>query len=193
MLKQLSLNAQKFVDLSKTLSTQEKAAVAAHLAGEVAEAARNAAPQTIVTMAEELASSVQSAKSSGRIETIDGHQAVLGTITVQWQRLDTLLSEGSFSKKRAEQIAYASDLGYRLATLAENQAYVDSLLAKDKDKTINDAEVNALTTYRQRFVRDTAGGLAVSGGYVHNDVDLWDDGKSAKGGALFVRTLRESK
>jgi len=127
------------------------------------------------------------------------HQfAVVGRITVNGQQLDTLLSEGSFDKSRSDQSKYAAELGYRMASRAENRAYVDSLLAKEKDQSIDVAELNALKTYRNRFVRDDQGGLGVRDDRGGVGVDgrrvvslgrnYWrDDVAYPNGGALFVR------
>jgi hypothetical protein len=140
--------------------------------------------------------SVPSATTSpavGEIRTIDNHQAVVGQITVNGKQLDTLLSKGSFNKLRSDQHKYAEELGYRMATRAENRAYVESLLAKKNDKSINAAEANALKTYRDRLVRDEGGGLVVNGRGVAG-VNFWDDGFDYPDhGALFVRASAESK
>ena len=143
----------------------------------------------------------------GEIKTIDYYQAVVGQITVNGQQLDTLLSEGSFDKTRSDQEKYAAKLDCRMATRAENRAYVDSLLAKEEDTSINVAEANALKTYRDRYVRDDEGGLVVDGRYVRDDLGGLDvDGRRVLvgvfnsngvdfpyGGALFVRASAESK
>jgi len=136
--------------------------------------------------------SVPSATTSpavGEIKTIDNHQAVVGQITVNGQQLDTLLSEGSFNKLRSDQHKYAEELGYRMAIRVENRAYVDSLLAKEEDKSINAAEANALKTYRERYLRDDQGRLDVVG----RGVRYWYDDDSPSVGALFVRASAESK
>jgi hypothetical protein len=127
------------------------------------------------------------------LKSVDGHQAVVGKITVNGQQLDTLLSEGSFNKSRPGQRGYAAQLGFRMATRAENRAYVDSLLAKEKDKSINAAEANALETYRDRYVRDVEGGLDVDGRRVHAFGRIWDGFDGPSSGALFVRASAESK
>jgi hypothetical protein len=140
--------------------------------------------------------SVPSATTSpavGEIKTIDNHQAVVGQITVNGQQLDTLLSEGSFNKLRSDQHKYAEELGYRMATRAENRAYVDSLLAKEEDKSINAAEANALKTYRERYLRDDQGGLDVDGRRVYDFADFWFGRGYPYYGALFVRASAESK
>jgi|GEM_PF-3193157 len=141
--------------------------------------------------APEAAPSATTSAAGGRIETIDGHQAVVGQITVNGQQLDTLLSEGSFNKSLRNQERYAGELGgdrpYRMATRAENRAYVDSLLAKEEDKSINAAEANALKTYRDRYVRDDQGGLDVDGRCVCANAPYWNDHDYPDRGALFVR------
>jgi hypothetical protein len=137
--------------------------------------------------------SAPSATTVSEIKTIDGHQAVVGQIFVEGQQLDTLLTEGSFSKTRADQIAYAERLGYRLATREEHLAYVEDLLAKEENKTINDAEKNALETYLQRYMRDTDGGLDVDGRGVRPYGLPLVDRAFPSDGALFVRASAESK
>jgi hypothetical protein len=139
------------------------------------------------------APSATTSPAVGEIKTIDNNQAVVGQITVNGQQLDTLLSEGSFNKSRSDLDEYAAKLNYRMATRAENQAYVDSLLAKEADKSINAAEANALKTYRDRYVRDDQGGLDVDGRRVDVDVFDWLDFAAPGLGALFVRASAESK
>ena len=81
----------------------------------------------------------------------------------------------------------------RMATREENRAYVEGLLAKEDNNTINDAEKNALQTYRERYVRDTAGGLDVAGRRVRAYALGWNDDALPDLGALFVRASAESK
>jgi hypothetical protein len=80
-----------------------------------------------------------------------------------------------------------------MATRAENRAYVDSLLTKEEDKSINAAEANALKTYRNRYVRDDEGGLVVDGRRVRVIDRYWFDSVFPFNGALFVRASAESK
>jgi hypothetical protein len=139
------------------------------------------------------APSATTSPAVGEIKTIDNHQAVVGQITVNGQQLDTLLSEGSFNKSRSDQHKYAAELDCRMATRAENRAYVDSLLAKEEDKSINAAEANALKTYRDRYVRDDQGGLDVDGRRVVDYGFDWRGYGHPSRGALFVRASAESK
>ena len=139
------------------------------------------------------AASAAKSEAVAELKSVDGHQAVVGKITVNGQQLDTLLSEGSFNKIQSDQHKYAEELGYRMATRAENRAYVDSLLAKEEDKSINAAEANALKTYRERCVRDDQGGLVVDGRRVRGDVRYWHVFDFPLFGALFVRASAESK
>jgi hypothetical protein len=118
---------------------------------------------------------------------------VVGKITVNGQQLDTILSEGSFNKSRSDQREYAARLRYRMATREENRAYVKDLLAKEGNDTINDAEKNALLTYRERYVRDTEGGLDVDGRRVCDYGRGWGGLDDPLDGALFVRASAESK
>ena len=128
------------------------------------------------------------------IKLIGGHQAVVGQISVKGKQLDTLLSEGSFNKTRREQTSYAERLGgYRVATSAENRAYVEGLLAKEGNHTINGAEKNALNTYRERIVRDTEDGLVVVGRRVRVNDRCWNVIDIPDLGALFVRDSAELK
>jgi len=145
----------------------------------------------------EAAPSATTSPAVAELKSVEGHQAVVGQITVNGQQLDTLLSEGSFNKSRGNQERYAGELGgdrpYRMATRAENRAYVDSLLAKEEDKSINAAEANALKTYRDRYVRDDQGGLDVDGRRVRVYDNVWDADVYPCLGALFVRASAESK
>jgi hypothetical protein len=141
----------------------------------------------------EAAPTATTSPAVSEIQRVDGHQAVVGEISVNDRQLDTLLFEGSFNKSREEQIAYAKELGYRMATREENRAYVVSLLAKEKDKSINAAEAKALNFYRQRFVRDTAGALDVDGRRVVDRGSFWGASGVPLNGALFVRASAESK
>lgn len=134
--------------------------------------------------------------TASRIEKVKRYQseetctAVAGTVTVNGKQFDTLLSEGSFGLPRADQSEYAKSLGFRFATREEHRAYVDSLLVKEDAGTINEAEKNALETYRRRYVRDDQGGLDVDG----RRVDAFAYGGDNPGiGALFVRLSAESK
>jgi hypothetical protein len=124
----------------------------------------------------------------GSFVRIGWHRAVRGEISANGQQIDTLLSRGSFNKTLEEQIAYAQELGYRLATREEHEAYVNGLLEKEADGSINKAEFNALKIYRARFVRDTKGVLYVNGRRVHDRDSGWrGNGAGPYDGALFVR------
>jgi len=139
------------------------------------------------------AASATKSEAVAELKSVDGHQAVVGKVTVNGQQLDTLLSEGSFNKSRSGQHGYAAQLGFRMATREENRAYVEGLLAKEGNDTINDAEKNALNTYRERYVRDTEGGLGVDGRRVRDYRNFWVDVDNPDRGALFVRASAESK
>jgi hypothetical protein len=140
------------------------------------------------------AASATTSPAVAELKSVDGHQAVVGKITVNGQQLDTLLSEGAFNKSRADQHEYAAKLDCRMATRAESRAYVDSLLTKEEDKSINAAEANALKTYRNWFVRDDEGGLVVDGRRVRDGRgNYWREDAYPGLGALFVRASAESK
>jgi hypothetical protein len=134
--------------------------------------------------------------SATEIKTIGRHQAVVGQISVEGRLLDTVLTEGSYNKSRSEQMQYAHKLGYRMATRAEHLAYVEDLLAKEDNETINDAEEYALQIYRQwnRYVRDYLGGLGVDDRRVCVvDIDWYSPCDVSDYYALFVRASKESK
>jgi hypothetical protein len=139
------------------------------------------------------APSATTSPAVAELKWVDGHQAVVGKITVNGQQLDTLLSEGSFNKSRSDQREYAAQLRYRMATREENRAYVIDLLVKEGNSTINDAEKNALLTYQERYVRDTEGGVDVDGRRVSAEGDYWGVDVDPCYGALFVRASAESK
>ena len=139
------------------------------------------------------AASATKSEAVGRIETVDGHQAVAIHITVNGQQLDTLLSAGSFNKTLVEQTAYAERLGYRMASREEHRAYLESLLAKEANKSINEAEAKALGTYTGRVRRDTQGGLDVVGRSAHVPAYFWGGYGYPALGALFVRASAEAK
>ncbi len=176
-----------------------KTAVLDHLVSDMtSEALKAISPEARVKFLQAL-TSTEAAQSDAQsqavseIKTIDNHQAVVGQISVKGQQLDTLLSEGSFNKSRADQTSYAERLGgYRVATREENRAYVEGLLAKEGNDTINDAEKNALETYRERCVRDVRGGLDVDGRRVRDNFH-WLHYGFPRYGALFVRASAESK
>jgi hypothetical protein len=136
------------------------------------------------------------------IKSVDGHQAVIGQIRFSGRRLDTLLTEGSFNRSREDQIAYAKSLGYRMATREEHRAYVDDLLAKEADGSINKAEAIALKVYRRfdsmalpfyLIIRDTQGGLGLDGRRFHSHDNRWGSQDFFSDGALFVRASAESR
>jgi hypothetical protein len=121
-----------------------------------------------------------------------GRRRVVGQISINGQQLDTLLSDGSFGKSRSDQHEYAAQLGYRMATRGENRAYVEGLLAKEGNGTINDAEEVALQFYRWYTVRDTAGALDVDVRRVRDyNSGRWLYCAHPDDGALFVRASGE--
>jgi hypothetical protein len=140
------------------------------------------------------AASATKSEAVAELKSVDGHQAVVGKVTVNGQQLDTLLSRGSFSIRRTRQRLVIAILGYRLATRAENRAYVDSLLAKEKDESINGAEDTALITYECWRVFDSEGAVGVVDGRRVRDYDRhWLDYGDPFTGALYVRASAESK
>jgi hypothetical protein len=145
------------------------------------------------TSPNESAPSSTQSQAVSEIKTIDNHQAVVGQISVKVQLLDTVLSERSFNKSRSDQHEYAAKLGCRMATREENRAYIESLLSRESNSTINDAEKKALNTYRERYVRDTAGGLDVDGRRIRVNPFFWYVNGHPRFGALFVRASAESK
>jgi len=197
-----AIDTEAAVELAKSavdiLPEEGKTVVFEHLLSEMApEALKGLSPEARQRLQQalpgtEAAPSATKSPAVGEIKNINGHYAVVGQITVNGQQLDTLLSEGSFNKSRSDQHKYAAELDCRMATQEENRAYVKGLLAKEDNNTINDAEKNALQTYRERYVRDTAGGLDVAGRRVRDNAP-WNDCADPFYGALFVRASAESK
>jgi hypothetical protein len=207
MEQQLSPQAQAALTAVKALSPAEQgklvSLVVTDLAAEIANKVSTASPEQLAKASSkidegvkgnEAARSVTTSPAVAELKSVDGHQAVVGKITVNGQQLDTLLSEGAFNKSRADQHEYAAKLHCRMATRAENRAYVDSLLTKEEDKSINAAEANALKTYRDRYVRDDEAGLDVGGRRVRVSRNYhWVDDDHPFYGALFVRASAEAK
>jgi hypothetical protein len=131
--------------------------------------------------------------AGGRFERIDGHEAVVGQILVKGRHVETLLCDGALGLRRADQIAYAEKLGYRLATREENVAYAHRLLGKEVAGSINEAESYALATYRRGNVRDTTQSITVSGWGFDDHHYHWYPYDYPYDGALFVRDSPESK
>lgn len=204
---QLSSEARAAIAAVQNLPQAEQATVVGiislDLAAKIAGAVQTATPaqraEASAKVVEGVAAATTPQKTApvSEIQNINGYNAVVGQITVNGQQLDTLLSEGSFNKSRVNQERYAGEFGgarpYRMATREENRAYVAGLLAKEANKTINEAEENALRTYRERFVRDTQGGLDVDGRRVNDNDNNWNDNDNPNNGALFVRASAESK
>jgi hypothetical protein len=178
------------MDTNPKLAKAFVALVEATRSGELAARSNHALQKAAATLPKPKAPPTE---GGGRIETVDVHQAVVGQISVHGEHVDTLLSQGSFNKTRVSQIAYAETLGYRLATREEHLAYVNSLLSKERAGSINNAESNALGTYRERFVRDTEGGLVVNARRISANVSDFDDYAGPGSGALFVRASASSQ
>jgi len=122
----------------------------------------------------------------------DGSCAIEMQGPVNGQIIRAVLSDSSFNKTRSDQGSYAQGLGGRLATREENCAVAIALLEKEKRGTLNPAEGELLRTYREKFVRDSEGGLDVVGRRV-DDVDDWLGYAFPSYGALIVLPLAESK
>jgi hypothetical protein len=155
---------------------------------------RNLEPESETALADSSATLPDNPTTTvGRIERVQRYRteetctAVAGTVTVNGEQFDTLLSDGTFGLSRADQIEYARKLGYRIASREENQAYVEGLLAKEAASTIDKAEKNALDTYRDRYVRDWQSGLIVIGRCVKASCRSWCAYVLPDDGALFVR------
>lgn len=190
MVTPLSQDAQKCVNQFKGLSRQDQASVVAALAREAVQAALSVGPSTVGEMANVLDSFLKRATTSSRITSIEGHQAIVGVITVNGEQFETLLSECSFGKSREQKRLYAERLGFRIAKREENRAYVEALLDREDKGATNDAEIAALTTYRERLVRDIHGCVKIDGSTVKPQGLEWYDGGDV--GALFVRPFAES-
>jgi len=198
-----AINTKAAVEVAKSaaglLPQEGKTVVLDHLVSDMTpEALKALAPEAREKLLEALLgtkatpSSTQS-QAVSEIKSIGRHQAVVGQISVKGQQLETLLSEGSFDKSERAERAYAKKLGYRMATRGESRAYVEGLLAKEGNGTINDAEKNALNTYRERDVRDTSGGLHVLGRRVRVAGSYWSIDVLPHTGALLVRASTAQK
>lgn len=98
------------------------------------------------------------------VTTVDGHRAAVGLVVrPDGRRHELLLSEGSFHKSEAGQRGYAESLGYSLASSDDNHAFVSELLERALGGKLNESEQWALSTYRERFVRDNEGFVDVEG------------------------------
>lgn len=133
--------------------------------------------------------------SAGRIEIVGGAPAVVGSVTVKGQALQTILSEGSFNKWRGAQQDLAQSLGCRIATRDENLAYVRNLVERSELGTISPADEKALENYKEGYVRDTSSGVFIAGGAVHimDPDDGWCADAYPSDGALFVQVSPQSK
>jgi hypothetical protein len=131
---------------------------------------------------------------AGREITLkDSSPAIEMHVVVNGQIVRAVLSDASFNKTRTDQNAYAKQLGGRLATREENRAVVNDLIEKEKKGTLNTVETNLLKTYREKYVRDSQGGIGVRGrhlseGYPYQGVD-----DCPRCGALVVLPLEESR
>lgn len=173
------------------------------LASKIAQRAASASPEALVKASTVAATSMTCpmitdapATAAGVFTTVFDQPskttftAVAGAITVKAvtkRQFDTLLSESSFNLSSLSQDGHADRLGYRVATRVENLVYVESLLEREDAGTINDADKNALKTYRERSVRDDRGRISVVGRNVRTVDTYWGSRPSPKRGALFVR------
>lgn len=126
-------------------------------------------------------------KSTIQSTYIDGNFAVEGPITVNSQRVLTVLWEGAFHKTADMQKTLAERQGCRFATREENLKYVDGLLEKERLNTIKEAEKFALQKYRESWIRDSSGGLEVQDNKVVVNDFLQCLDKDSNFGVLFVR------
>jgi hypothetical protein len=124
--------------------------------------------------------------------TLQGSPAIEIHVQVNGQTVRAVLSDASFKKSRTNQNSYAEGLGGRLATREENIAVANALLEKEEQGNLNPAEAKLLKTYREKWVRDSEGGLDVDGRRV-NDGNGLDDYAGPSYGVLVVLSLAESK
>jgi hypothetical protein len=135
---------------------------------------------------------VSNAQPEGREITLQGSQAIEIHVQVNGQTVRAVLLEALFNKSRTLQNSYAEGLGGRLATRQENRAVACALLKKKQQGNLNPAEAKLLKTYRDKWVRDSQGGLVVVGRRVHGNDDLYGN-DDPNYGALVVLPLAESK
>lgn len=100
--------------------------------------------------------------NAGRKIDLNGSPAIEMHVSLpNGESIRAVLSDAVFDKSRPDQVAFAQQLGGRLATMAENDAVVDELLKKETQGTLNTAEIELLITYRQKHVRDSVSLLSV--------------------------------
>jgi hypothetical protein len=119
-----------------------------------------------------------------RAALLKSDYAIAGQVSLDGERFDTLLSKSSFSTTHFNEIGVEQKDGYRLATRAEQLAYVDRLIGRELDGSATVAELNALGVYRERVVRDNRGGIGVEGQSIVTYGWLRD---GRHGGELLVR------
>ena len=95
-------------------------------------------------------SSPELAKTDGREITVHG-----GSQAIEIQ--------GPVNGEIIRAVLYAQGFGGRLARREENRAVVSALLEKEENGNINQAETKLLETYREEYVGDSQGGLALNG------------------------------
>jgi hypothetical protein len=147
----------------------------------------------LIAANESKADSPELAQTGGREITLkDGATAIEMHVVVNGETVRAVLSDASFNKVRSAQEAYAEELGGRMATRKENRAVADALLEKEEKGTLNEADKKLLKTYREKYVRDSEGGLDVDGRRVrgNNYLNPYD---LPYYGALVVLPLAESK
>jgi hypothetical protein len=135
---------------------------------------------------------VSNAQPEGREITLQGSQAIEIHVQVNGQTVRAVLLDALFNKSRTHQNSYAEGLGGRLATRQANRAVACALLKKKQQGNLNPAEAKLLKTYRDKWVRDSQGGLVVVGRRVHGSDDLYGN-DDPNYGALVDLPLAESK
>lgn len=97
----------------------------------------------------------------GQFRIIDGRRVVTGTIVVQGDVYETILFEFSLCNNSTDIWKSIRPFGYDKASGAANLVYAQSLLAKEAENTINEAERFALRGYRCREIGDLNGSIQV--------------------------------
>lgn len=129
-----------------------------------------------------------------RFEQFGKHNAIVGTITVNEERYEAILSDALFGKKINDLIEFADSVGGRLATRDENFFLARILLEQASDGTLNEAGREALAIYQTRQVRDVERSwrVCIRGGRASDFYPI-SPATDAPTAALIVRTPVDRK
>ena len=99
-----------------------------------------------------------------KTDTYQKVEAIEGSITVRGEPIRVVLTQASLGLSGSEMREYAAQLGGRLGTDQEHDAYLKDLLFKKFDGTLTEAEAAALKMHEENWIlhkRDDFGGAQV--------------------------------